>query len=85
MVNAITHSRAGYRQATEQVNQILDKGLDPEESRSGACPDRLGAVSGTDLADLVSSALAHNGGQVVEQLGSDLSFGVLLVRGQTLC
>ena len=48
-------------------------GLDPEEPRSGACPDRLGAVSGADLADLVSSGLGPQGGQVVEQLGSDLS------------
>ena len=74
MANALTHTSPGCRRAIGKMKQIIDKGQGPEESRSGASPDRLGAVSGADLAGLVSSAMAHDGGEVIEQLGSDLSF-----------
>lgn len=74
IVNALTHARPGYRKSIENMKEIIDKGQDPEESRGGASPERLAAVSGAYLADIVSSASGRDEAEDIEQLGSDLSF-----------
>ncbi|MDA8582628.1 hypothetical protein N9L68_00315 [bacterium] len=75
MVNALTHTRPVYRKAIDNMQELIDKGQDPKEARGGAAPDRMSAVSGPDLADLVRSASERGGEEVdIEQLSSDLSF-----------
>ena len=72
MVNALAHLKPGCGRAIGKIKELIDKKLDPDDTRQGVTQERLGSVSGPTLAELVCIAAANQDGGVPNYAGYDL-------------